>query len=379
MTRVYAVIQRNLPIALAVSFLVGAVLGLVVLGWWLWPVQWTDATPADLTEEYRHIYITLIADSYALNKDAELAQARLARLESGSQTASTLRQEIEQMAQAQASAQDAESAARLQAVAALVDSPTTLPAPGEPVAPPVPGASQGTVIARLLRVCGLVVLVLVILAGLLLLVYFLQSRAAGGAQAEPRLSTAAAGSAGEATAPAIMPQPTVAPSTPAPAVVGDVPPLTPTPSAEATTLGPFVATYSLGDIDYDMSFGIESPTGDFLGECGLGMAETIGGGDVQRVTAFEVWLFDKTDIRTVSLVLASAHAQADPALRAKLASRGEVVLAQPGNRFSIRTSSLKLDGQVLDLAYGGGDVPAQSYFTSFSVELTPVLLDEESE
>jgi hypothetical protein len=105
------------------------------------------------------------------------------------------------------------------------------------------------------------------------------------------------------------------------------------------------------------------------------MAETIGGGDVQRVTAFEVWLFDKTDIRTVSLVLASGHAHTDPALRTKLASRGEVVLAQQGSRFSVQTSSLRLDGQILDLAYGGGDVPAQSYFTSFSVELVPVLLE----
>jgi hypothetical protein len=44
------------------------------------------------------------------------------------------------------------------------------------------------------------------------------------------------------------------------------------------------------------------------GECGVGISETIGVGDPKKVTAFEVWLFDKNDIQTVTKVLMSAHA-----------------------------------------------------------------------
>lgn len=371
MTRMSAVAQRYLPALLAVTFLAGVLIGLVVLGWGVWPVKWVDASPADLREEYRHTYLWMAADSYAQTGDAELARQRMAWLESSGRSASAISAELDEMAQKQITAQDAAGAARLQALGALLaasgDQPS--PIPGDQT----PGGTA-SLWARLLRICGLVILVLVILAGLLLLVYFLQSRTTAPAAApEVRVSPARSGPDFEPMA--ISPQPTIATAPPpaSPGAIGDLSPLVSAP--EAAAIGPFVATYSLGDIDFDMSFGIESPNGDFLGECGLGMAETIGGGDVQRVTAFEVWLFDKTDIRTVSLVLASAHAHTDPALRTKLASRGEVVLAQPGGRFSVQTSSLRLEGQLLDLAYGGGDVPSQSYFTSFSVELVPVLLE----
>ncbi len=42
--------------------------------------------------------------------------------------------------------------------------------------------------------------------------------------------------------------------------------------------------------------------------------------------------------------------------------------------FSLLVDGEVLEGRILDMAYGGGDVPAQSYFTAFSVELVPVPL-----
>ena len=48
----------------------------------------------------------------------------------------------------------------------------------------------------------------------------------------------------------------------------------------------------------------------------LGVSETIGVGSPNKVTAFEVWLFDKNDIRTVTKVLMSDHAFNDDAIRA---------------------------------------------------------------
>ena len=37
--------QLNRPwVRVGIAFVVGAIFGLVVLGWWLFPVQWTDAS-----------------------------------------------------------------------------------------------------------------------------------------------------------------------------------------------------------------------------------------------------------------------------------------------------------------------------------------------
>jgi hypothetical protein len=59
-----------------IGLVVGTLFGLVVLGWWLFPVQWTDASPADLTHEYQVDYMRMSIDSFAVNGDAALAQSR---------------------------------------------------------------------------------------------------------------------------------------------------------------------------------------------------------------------------------------------------------------------------------------------------------------
>ena len=140
-------------------------------------------------------------------------------------------------------------------------------------------------------------------------------------------------------------------------------------SAGASSLGHFVTSYALGNDHYDESFSIETPTGEFLGECGVGISETIGDGAPDHVTAFEVWLFDKNDIRTVTKVLMSDYAFRDDALRAKLASKGEAVLAQPGDPVILETTSLQVRVDVTELDYGEGDVPPNSFFQRLTVEL----------
>mgnify|MGYP005834405041 CR=1 FL=1 len=357
MTRIVSFAQRYLLVTLVISFVLGAVFGLVVLGWYVWPVKWSDALIADLGPTGRQTYLTLVAESYELTKNDALAKQHLRELYPN-RTPAEIGAELDKAA-AGRDPVTAEQIRRL--VVVLGPSLAPSPVPGGTGQLPVSPKPPTTLLRRLLQTFGLVILVLVILAGLLLLVYFLQSRTTASS---PRITEATEAAVLPETESTAMAPPSAAPSGPEPE------PATP-PPATAATLGSFVATYNLGDIDFDMSFGIEAPNGDFLGECGLGMAEAIGGGEVQRVSAFEVWLFDKIDIRTVSIVLASAHAHTDPALRTKLASRGEIVLAEPGQVFSVRTSSLKLQGRILDMAYGGGDVPAQSYFTTFSVELTP--------
>jgi len=62
------------------TFVVGAILGLVILGWWLWPVTWTGASPQALDSAAQQDYLRAAIDSYNLNQDASLAAFRFEQL-----------------------------------------------------------------------------------------------------------------------------------------------------------------------------------------------------------------------------------------------------------------------------------------------------------
>jgi hypothetical protein len=125
----------------------------------------------------------------------------------------------------------------------------------------------------------------------------------------------------------------------------------------------------IGDDLFDVSESIDSPSGEFLGECGIGISDTIGEGDKKKVTAFEVWLFDKNDIQTVTKVLMSMHAFFDGAIRARLEAKGEPIQAEPGAQFVLETQTLQMVATVKDMAYGDNAMPPQSYFDRMIVEL----------
>jgi hypothetical protein len=139
------------------------------------------------------------------------------------------------------------------------------------------------------------------------------------------------------------------------------------------SLGPFVATYQRGEDAYDESFPIETRAGEFLGECGMGISDATGIGDADQVAAFEVWLFDKNDIRSVTKVLMSEYAYGDENLRAKLAPRGEPVLAEPGSPVILETSRLRVQVEITDLQYNEAEMPPRGFFDKLTVamEATP--------
>ena len=80
--------QFEKPLVAGIAGLVvGIFIGLVVLGWGLFPVKWTNAAPADLRSDAREDYLHMAIDSYALNENAELAQDRWNELgETGQET-----------------------------------------------------------------------------------------------------------------------------------------------------------------------------------------------------------------------------------------------------------------------------------------------------
>lgn len=72
--------MRNLlPLGL-VGLALGITMGLLV-GWVLWPVQYTNTPPAQLRQDYRNDYILMVAAAYQVEGNADAALERLARLD----------------------------------------------------------------------------------------------------------------------------------------------------------------------------------------------------------------------------------------------------------------------------------------------------------
>lgn len=342
--------QLNRPLVLAgVAFVLGVIVGLVVLGWGLWPVKWVDASAAQLRADLREDYLRMAIDSYALNPDPVLAQARLKELgdeaagaldavkkENGSQDPAVIG-EFEKLLLGEVTAPIATTMPAEPPAEGEVQ-PTQAAAVVEPTTAAAPAAPRSSLTTILILLC---VLTLVI-AGVLVYLFVFRNRQAPGA----------------ATSGATIPR--SARSAQAPAYTEA--------SADAPVVQ-YLSTYSLGNDLYDDSFSIDSPTGEFLGECGVGISETIGVGDPKKVTALEVWLFDKNDIQTVTKVLMSNHAFNDPVISQRLASKGEPVLAEPGKRITLETATLQLEARVVSMNYGQGALPAGSFFEQITLEL----------
>ena len=65
------------PMALAgVALVVGLLIGLVI-AWGVWPVQYSDAAPEHLHENFQIDYMRMVVDSFTLRQDNTLAKERI--------------------------------------------------------------------------------------------------------------------------------------------------------------------------------------------------------------------------------------------------------------------------------------------------------------
>ena len=329
--------QLNRPLVVGVaSFVIGIFIGLVVLGWWLWPVKWVDAGPNDLRVEYQEIYFGMAIDSHPTNQDGDAAQQHSAEV---GPNASEVLQAI--LANPKSQNPDsvqvfinfAEGAPSGEAILPPTEAPM-----GVIVTPTTTAAAGAGSWAR--RILPWMCLITFVLALGLVAVFLLRNRSFSFKLPQMRK---------EAPGPAEYPEPVT---------TGEGPPL-----------AQFMTTYQIGHDLYDDSFSIDSPAGEFLGECGVGISEAIGVGDPKRVTAFEVWLFDKNDIQTVTKVLMSQHAFSDEATRQRLAAKGEPLPAAPGREMVLETATLRLLARVVDMSYGAGALPSESFFERLTLEL----------
>ncbi|MCA9970202.1 MAG: hypothetical protein KC425_08300, partial [Anaerolineales bacterium] len=69
---------RRRPPWTAIAFIAGLLLGWLAIGWWLWPVQWANSAPPQLSAAFQEAYLAAVAEGYALTSDLAQVQARLA-------------------------------------------------------------------------------------------------------------------------------------------------------------------------------------------------------------------------------------------------------------------------------------------------------------
>jgi hypothetical protein len=320
-------------IAVGIGVVIGLAIGLL-MGWVVWPVQYTDAAPVNLHPDYQVEWLNMAIDSYSVNHDTALATRRYQDL--GEYGPDTLSQVESEANTTQIAAIDSFK------VAVGVTSEIPLPGMETPEATPTEtagGTGRSPLLVVLFIMCGLTIVVGVVFA----VIYYLRSRGSTPSTVTPAMEAQEAARQAEWT---------------------DY-------SAEGTEppIAQFMASYKVGDDLFDDSFSIDSPNGEFLGECGVGISETIGVGDPKKVTAFEVWLFDKNDIQTVTKVLMSAHAFNDEVTLQRLSAKGEPVLAEPGSQAVLDTATLKLSARIVDMNYGEGALPETSFFDSMILEI----------
>ena len=338
---------RNLAIAAAVA---GLLIGLII-GWVILPVQWTDASAEHLRADLRQDYLRNLITTYTLNGDKEKAIQLYKEL--GEQAEPTLSQLLAQpgflsteqitrfttalgIAVPQASGEVVSTAPLT-----LQDGTEIKVNNGDEIAPAKKSNTLLWLGFGLLAILG-------VGAYLAYRYYFRERPVEEGKPLEDTSENRAAPVA--ARQPAAVPMRQAAEPAPAPTPVQSQSVFKPSffgngkqtnGSVVQKPVAQFMSTYAFGDDRYDESFTFDAPNGEFLGECGVSISDIIGVGEPKKISAFDIWLFDKNDIQTVTKVLMSKHSFDDPTTRQRLEIRGEPILAEPGAQFVLQTATLR--------------------------------------
>ena len=364
-------VQRTLIVGVLVGLILGCAIGAGLVGLYIQqnpPVYAGGAYPNELTQNYQDHYIAMVIDSYQNNRNLNLAQERLKtfdqatkvnalgkwsvayttngqsveaqavnELANGLKTAETWSPDTIAAQVGQLATEFQGDSAKLQAVNAYGASLNVVPqAAAQPATQPAVQTTPAPVTApaeggggfpwRWVLAC--LVLLILIVAVVLILGRWQRNRTVSRKPAQPVWE-------GEGPAP----------------------------------LKRWTGTYTLGQDNYDEFFTIETDSGDFLGESGMGILEVVPGSSPKQVMAFDVGLFDKTDITTLSRVVMSEQAFNDPAIRAKVEAnpQAEAVLAEPGKTFTLETSAMRVDAKIDEMEYGPG---GNAYFNKLKLSLS---------
>jgi len=364
----FQVVQKSLLLGAVVGILLGCIVGAGLLGLYLRqnpPVYAGGAHPNELTANYQDHYLAMVIDSYIVNRQPDIAQERLKTFDEATKIRALGRwsavyvaggraaeaQAVNELAGALKNAENWSpetisavaselatefqgDSARAQAVTSFASALGQVPVEGQvqaeeqpqpaalpPAVPPEEGGGFSWTTA-LLCCLGL------ILIGLIVFILYQRLWARKKAPAEPQGVWE-----GEGTAP----------------------------------IKSWSGAYKLGQDNFDEFFTIETPDGAFLGESGVGILDAVPGTSPKQVLTFDVGLFDKTDITTLSRVVMGERAFNDEILRSKIEAnpQAEAILAEPGKEFTLETSALRVEAKIQDMAYDANN----EYFKELAVKL----------
>jgi len=316
---------KNTTVAIVVGAILGLIVGLI-FGWVIWPVQWTDATPEVLRTDLQEDYLRMSIESFNRTNDLDTAVRRWDDLGNAAQPAL-------QRVQTNPGTLDPNGIQQYVNVIQAAKGPLQA-TPGGTGAEPA--SSMGSTV---LYAAAVVILILLAVGAF----YVMRLLRRGSGTVTPVMQGNEISRQVERTDFQSL---------------GLAQPITQT-----------MTTYVLGDDLYDESFSIDTGGGEFLGEYGVGVSETVGVGEPKKVAALEIWLFDKNDIKTATKVLMSEHAYNDPNIRARLEPKGELVIVKPQEQVLLETATLQLLATVVDMDYGTGAMPQKSYFERITLEL----------
>lgn len=316
---------KKLPFVQIGLFVAGLLLGLL-WAYQISPVEFINATPSYLRADLQEDYLRMAIDSFRVNNSPDLAVQRWNNLGVGAQQAYL---NIQQNPGTQDPA----------VIKQFGDLITSILATNPPQ-PETPSGSSSLMNTALIGIA--IILVLGVLAAGGMYLFRLFGRRGSGEVTTAMQAVEISRSAAKTNF----------------SDLGLAPPITQT-----------MTTYLLGDDLYDESFSIDTGAGEFMGEYGVGVSEIIGVGDPKKVAALEIWLFDKNDIKTATKVLMSQHAFSDLGIRSRLEPKGELVQVEPQAQILLETATLQLLATVVDLEYGKGPLPDNSYFERITLEL----------
>ena len=364
-------VQLRFLLVAVISLIFGCVIGAGVVGLYIWtnpPVYSGGAYPNELTPNYQDHYLAMVIDSYIVNGQAEVAAERLKTFDAATQIRALGRwsatyvaagrapeaQAVNQLAiqlkqlegwspetistvAGELATEFQNDSAKAQAINTFAYSLGQVPLEGAQTAqpeqpaeaiPPAEAAGGGLLGWQWGLLCCLGLILLALIAYILF-------RRLGGKKA---------------------------PAKPAVVWEGEGPP----------PIKSWSATYTIGADNYDEQINIETPEGLLAGGVGVGISEavpkaTIPGTSPRQVAAFDVWVFDKTDITNYAKVVMSEQAYQDEVNRSAIEDdpQVEAVLAEVGKKFTIQTSAMRVEARIEDMEYGEG----KAFFNKMKVKL----------
>lgn len=349
------------------AVLVGFLLGWLVMGWWLVPVRWSEVYPNDLRGEVRGDYVEMVADSYQLTGEIERAAVRLQYWQTPE-----LAQLLTQRAEALERDGNGEGATRLRAL----NDDLRLSAPeASPEPKPEEGGGSGIPWRTILLVAA-VLFLLAVAAVLVRQIGALWQEHRDRQEHAPEEEgdeDAAAYDAGPDVTVAVAETPptfeTQQPFEPEPAsppagdvsavgagrVVEQEEAVRERPQAgrepRMQTAGPPVRIAFKGEIDFDETQTIQTAE-EYRGEYGVSISEVVGGSG-GKVRALEVWLFDKSGIRTLTATLLHPDDFNDEAIRRRFSSDNDIAVAlREGAMIRLSTETLAVTGVTKAVRFG---------------------------